>query len=710
MQGRWHVSKAEDTRLQSLTQQSRYESLFTHHPDHVFSLDLKGYVTSANRSLCEMLNCTKSDIVGHHFTEFMLDDDKAEVIGYFERAIHGERLRYQTRALDLQGNPRHIEIINLPLTVEGKVIEVFGISKDISHDVVNEEEMRVLKRSVDSSANGIIIADAKQPDHPLTYVNPAFLEMTGYSESEVLGRNCRFLQGEGSDPEVVSKLRTAISQGSDVNVVIRNYRKDGTPFWNDLYISPVRDNSGEITHFIGVQQDISRRIEAENRLDYQSTHDVLTGLPNRSLFEERLSHDAELAIRNHRSLVVLYVDLDEFKPINDSLGHIVGDKILQQVAERISDVIEPGDTLARYNGDEFLLLLPSLMHVDDAQVVAERILTTLSQPFSIDSETVYLTASIGIAEGEFSNPILAREPHMLIRQADMAMYQAKKGGRNTVHWYSSEITEQMNERVILRRELEGALQQDDLQLHFQPIVDSNTGRTVSVEALVRWIHPKRGMIAPAVFIPLAEQTGQIIAIGDWVLREACTTIAELNQTREEPLTVAVNISPLQFTRSNFLCNIEKLLQEFSLEPSMLEIEVTEGVLFHDEEIAIDTLHSLQNMGIRVSIDDFGTGYSSLSYLRLLPVHKLKIDRSFIHEVTESERDCAIVGGIIDLAHHLSLVTVAEGIETAEQEAILKQQGCTLLQGYYFARPMPLADLNEFLRHELNAPLDNPAPN
>ncbi|WP_163559281.1 EAL domain-containing protein [Halomonas sp. NO4] len=565
--------------------------------------------------------------------------------------------------------------------------------QDISQRKRTESQLHLLERGIESSVNGVVIADARQPDLPIVYVNAAFERITGYSRIEALGRNCRFLQGENSDPQACAAIRHGLEAQSTVHVTLLNYRKDGMPFWNELYISPVRDDNGELSHFIGIQNDISTQREYESRLAYTASHDTLTGLANRSLLEDRLHQGCQFARRYTRTLAVLFVDLDDFKPINDSLGHELGDQVLVEVAERLADQVRSGDTVARFGGDEFVILLPDLAHPDDLLPIVERLLESVARPYRIDNSELRLTASIGIALGEGD----LEHPTELLQQADLAMYEAKRLGRNTYQWYSRDLNHQVKERVALRNALQHAIEEEQFELHYQPQFDRANGRITGFEALIRWHHPERGYVSPAEFISLAEDTGQIIPISDWVLATACRDGRHLNDLGLGEFVMAVNVSPMQFQRSQFVPGVFSALEALGLPACQLELELTEGILMGHAETTIQILERLRAQGIRIAIDDFGTGFSSLSYLKHLPVNRLKIDRSFIREVISDHRDAAIVQGILSMASSLQLEVVAEGVETQAQYAYLHKQHCDSFQGYYFARPMPLATLEAFLR-------------
>lgn len=675
--------------------EQRYRSLFAYNPDAVFSLDLAGRFVTANEHCATLTGHALEEILGSHFAHFIHEHDFPRIQGFFEATARGEPRRYELEIPTADGQVRRLDLTNLPIVVNDEIRGVYGIAKDITQRSEYETRLRILERGVEASVNGVLIADARRHDLPIIYVNAAFQRMTGYRREEILGRNCRFLQGPETDREAVRRIRLRLAQHQEVHVTLCNYRKDGTPFWNDLFISPVRDEAGQVTHFVGVQHDISEHKAYEARLAYHAHHDVLTGLANRALLEDRLDHDFAVARRQGTLLAVLFMDLDEFKPINDSLGHAVGDRLLLGVARRMESAMRSADTLARFGGDEFVALLTGLQHEEQAIQVAERLLELIARPYCIDGHELYLTTSIGIA---VSGEEVAK-PTELIQQADMAMYRAKQQGRNAYQWFTPEITSRMGERVVLRNELQEAIEQGAFELHYQPLFDRDGGM-VGVEALLRWPHPERGYVSPGVFIPFAEETGQIMPLSRWVLRRACRDMQALVESGHDRLRVAVNLSPLQFHRSSFLATLRDTLRETGLATDRLALELTEGILMNDTQGAIETLDALHGMGIRVAIDDFGTGYSSLSYLKNLPIDTVKIDRSFVCEVTRNPRDAAIIQGIISMAHHLGLKVAAEGIEDADQHRLLVGHGCDLFQGFYLARPMPLDRLHVFIEERL----------
>jgi len=684
------VERDQDRRSLRESEQ-RYRSLFAYHPDAVFSLDLQGRFATANPHCEAVTGFALDEIIDGHFSRFVHSDDLPRIQSHFERSLRGEPCRYELEVFNRDGEPRRLDMTNLPIVVEERIQGVYGIAKDVTEREENEMRLRILERGIEASVNGVVIADARRPDMPVTYVNSAFLEMTGYQRNEVLGSNCRFLQGPETDPQALQQLRDQLAAEQEVHVTLRNYRKDGEAFWNDLYISPILNDAGQVTHYVGIQHDISEHKAYEAQLAYHASHDALTGLGNRAMLEDRLAHDLALAARQGTRLGVMFIDLDEFKPINDSLGHAIGDRLLQQLAQRLTQVLRRGDTLARFGGDEFVILLNGLKEEEQALEVAERLLELVARPYRIEGHELHLTASIGIAvSADDGTP-----PMELIQQADMAMYRAKQQGRNAYQWFTPEITARVGERVALRNELQEAIETEAFELHYQPLFGRD-GEVVGLEALLRWQHPDRGNISPATFIPFAEQTGQIMPISRWVLSRACRDMETLRREGLTSLGVSVNLSPLQFHRGNFLTTLRETLRETGLPPRQLTLELTEGVLMNNTDSTIDTLDALRGMGIRVAIDDFGTGYSSFSYLKNLPIDTVKIDRSFIREIERNDRDSAITLGIVSMAHHLGLKVVAEGIETPTQHRLVKEHGCDVFQGFLLARPMPLERLKAFL--------------
>ncbi|RUO35173.1 putative bifunctional diguanylate cyclase/phosphodiesterase [Aliidiomarina sanyensis] len=550
-----------------------------------------------------------------------------------------------------------------------------------------QTELSTLKRGVEASVNGVVIADAKRPGWPLVYVNPAFEKMTGYAKDEMLGRNCSMLQGADTDPRAIEQIRNRLIKQKDVQTTLKNYRKDGTLFWNDLYIAPVRDSAGELTHFVGIQNDVTERKQQEDELAWHATHDVLTRLPNRMLLEDRLAQAWRSAQRHNESLAVMFLDLDGFKPINDSLGHDVGDSLLQQVAVRLVRLIRDGDTLARFGGDEFVVVLASPVNEADANRIAERLLVAVSEPFTVGERRLTLTASIGLS---LSQPD-TENPSVLIQQADMAMYKAKRRGNNNYEWFSDAINEKLEHHVMMRHELHTAVTNDEFFLEYQPIYRTN-GQVVGAEVLIRWRHPTRGIIPPGEFITLAETTGQIIAVGRWVLEQVCRDIPRLKALGME--RVGLNLSPIQLNRQGFFEELLEMTRQYKVLPECIVIELTENVLVSELSNAVQTLEELHDAGFKIALDDFGTGYSSLRYLQTLPIDIIKIDRTFVHASGPSHPYEPIARAMLALAHELGVDAVGEGVETQEHLTFLREHRCGFAQGFYLCRPKLLSVLEQ----------------
>jgi len=555
-----------------------------------------------------------------------------------------------------------------------------------------EEALRLRDRAVEASVNPVLIVSATDPAMPIVYVNHAFEQVTGYSRDEMLGQNCRLLQGTDRNQPELEKIRRAIAEQTDGRALLRNYRKDGSLFWNMLYVTPVRDpRSNQVTHFVGVQHDITEIKRYQEELEHQANHDALTGLANRNLLRDRLEQGLRVAHRYGRACTVAFIDLDNFKLINDSLGHDIGDQVLKIVGERLAACIREGDTVARLGGDEFVLLVTEHGRDSGRLRVAQRVIVAISQPFAIEQREFKVTCSIGIA----SFPQDGTDADTLLRNADTAMYRAKDLGRNTFQLYSSEMNANLDERLTLETDLWNALERNEFALYYQPKIDLSTRQIVGLEALLRWHHPTKGTILPERFIPIAEESSLIVEIGNWAIREACSQNRDWQNAGCREMPIAVNVSGRQL-HNGLAAVVRAALVSADLSPHCLEIELTESAVMSNTEAAIEALSLLREMGVRISLDDFGTGYSSLSYLKRLPVTGLKIDQSFVRDLASDPDDAAIVRAIIVVAQELTLDVTAEGVETAEQVEFLENHGCGRAQGYYFARPLPADEMRSKL--------------
>ena len=555
---------------------------------------------------------------------------------------------------------------------------------------VAEQRVRLLSLAVEQSPVSVVVTDR---EGRISYVNPKFEEVSGYGLAEIQGELFTFLASEHISQLRLEILWETIGAGREWRGEFCNRRKDGEIFWEYATIAPLKDEAGALSHFVVVKEDITARRAYEEKLLHQANYDEVTGLPNRVLMLDRLHQSIALAHRYNRFTALLYVDLDRFKTVNDIFGHAAGDDLLRGAARRLAASVHEGDTVARVGSDEFVIVLPGVSSGRAAEKVAHRVLEAFGQPFRINDQEVFVTASIGVSLA----PADGDNRQVLLRNADLAMGQAKECGRNQVRFFTTGINQRLQERLQIETALRGALGRDELLLHYQPILDLATGKVKAIEALLRWRRADGELLAPDQFIPVAEDTGLIVPIGEWVLASACADLCRLDALGGPPLRVAVNVSPRQMRAGDFGSVVGRVLAESGLDPARLELELTESLLMDDTSDSVRTLEKLNDLGVRLSIDDFGTGYSSLSYLQRYPFDTLKIDRSFICEVERNDHSTRLVETIIAMAHGLDLEVIAEGVETATQMAMIRERDCDLAQGYHISRPVPFEALAAFLR-------------
>ena len=572
----------------------------------------------------------------------------------------------------------------------GRVTHFIGIQEDITRQKADEERLRQSAAVFANTSEGMTVTDLAGN---ILEVNQAFSDITGYRRDEVLGQNPRLLQSGRHGPEFYQAMWTTLREAGHWRGEVWNRRKNGEVYPEWLTLSTVYDEAGEPCNYIGVFADISSIKRSEEQLEYLAHHDPLTGLPNRLLFHARLEHAMEQTRRDATTLAVLFLDLDRFKSVNDLSGQAVGDRLLKEVAERLRGCVRLDDTIARIGGDEFVILLEHVGEPENAGAVARKILQGFGEPFQIEDRTQYLSASIGIS----IYPGDGEDVASLMRNADTAMYQVKEGDRQGYLYYTEEFTALATERAALENELHRALTLNQLQVYYQPQVDQRSGTLTGAEALLRWQHPERGLISPAVFIPIAEESGLIGEIGSWVLATACAQAQTWLDLGLDFGRVSVNVAGPQIRHGDLVEVTRAALRESGLSPEHLELEVTEGFVMRRAEKAVEHMLGLRRLGVSLAIDDFGTGYSSLSYLKRLPIDRLKIDRSFVRDIPHDGDDAAIARAIIALAYSLGLEVIAEGVETSAQRHFLTEEGCYLAQGYLYARPLPADDFLNWAR-------------
>lgn len=600
-----------------------------------------------------------------------------------QRAVAGEHVTFRRRHRRADGKKRDTEVTLVPHhDTAGELQGFYSMILDITDRRRAEKALRLRERALESSVNGVMITGTAAEDYALVYVNPAFERITGYSAAEVLGRNPRFLRGEHTPAAQFKALGTALSDEREGSVQVCNYRKDGSLFWNELYIAPVKDDQGRVTHYIGISTDVTERVRHLEQLERHAHYDPLTGLPNRNLLRDRLQQAIAQANRTAKPAAVLYIDLDHLKRINDSLGHALGDEVIAELGKRIARTLRVGDTVARMGGDEFVAVL-ALKREADAARVAEKLREALAAPLKLGAHEFVLSASVGAA----IYPKDGKDAETLLRNADAALYRAKGEGRDCLRFFTAEMNARVLEQVQLEGKLRRALDGREFQLHYQPIVDLATKQVVGVEALIRWRTADGQMVAPDHFIPMAEDSGLIMPIGRWVLQAAALHSRKLNRGGT-PLYVSVNLSARQFRDPTLVQSVRETLLSSRADGAQMQIEITETTVMSDAEEAVQTLRDLKDLGLRISVDDFGTGYSSLSYLKRFPLDTLKIDRGFVRDLATDPDDLTISRTVIDLAHGLGLGVIAEGVETARQAEILAGHGCDAAQGFLYGRPAP----------------------
>ena len=660
--------------------------------DPIITMDLTGYVTGWNQASQELFGYTPEEAIGQHILFLYADEEDVGAEALPELFLDGGSSFFEVRRRKKSGE---VFWAGMSLSAihddDGEMVSLVAHLSEITQQRTTQEQLRLQTRVIENSDHGIMITDDSER---IVFVNAAFARITGYTAQEAIGQTPDLLRSGVHSVDFRSEVRAAMKGASPWHGEIVGRRKNGELFPQSVSIGVVRNESGEVSNAFSTFADISVLRATEERMHHLANHDELTGLPNRTLLNRLLVQAVTAAKRQGSHGALLVIDLFRFTSINDALGHEVGDRLLCEVGRRFRGTLRDEDVLARVGGDEFVVALLNISRREHAAFVAQKLLQSLAEPITIDGHKLHIDASIGISV----YPEDGLETKDLLRYADVAMKKVQKSGETGYLFYSAEMDERAREYLRLEGELRQALKADNLQLYYQPKVSLRSGRIVGAEALLRWRHPSEGMISPAVFVPIAEETGLILSIGEWVLGEACRQMREWLDAGIQVPPVAINISARQFD-VRLPAKIQAVLEMHRLEPGQLKLEITESLLVRGAETVIPVMNALVAMGLGLSLDDFGTGYSSLAYLKRFPISTLKIDRAFVIGIPDDENDCAIARAIITMGSQLRQEIVAEGVESEAQLAFLRSLGCDQLQGYLFSPPVPAGDFASMVRED-----------
>ena len=669
------------------------EGLIETAPTIVLVLDTEGRIVRFNPYMEEITGYSLKEVTGQDwFENFLPQGDRNKVRELFNTAINGKQTRGNVNSiLTRNGEQREIEWYDTTLSDSfGNVIGLLSVGQDITERRKLYEQLQLSAMVMDNTPEGIMIVDN---DLHIVKVNPAFVHTTGYSEEEIIGKKPGILSSNRHDESFYDEMWKTIKLNDHWQGEIWNRRKDGDIYPEWLLINAIRNEEGNVTHYVGIFSDISTQEHIRKRLHSLAYYDALTDLPNRELFKDRLKNSLAQAKREEGKVALMFLDLDNFKKINDTLGHRAGDSLLKEVAHMLKECVRDSDTVARLGGDEFTIIMPGVRHVEGVAKMAEKILRTMEIPMHTeDGHDIYAGTSIGIS----LYPDDGNDVDTLLKNADTAMYRAKAAGRKNFMFYTREMSEYFAERLLMENELRKAIENEVLTLAYQPQVEIESGRVTGFEVLARWHHAQKGWISPVQFITIAEETGLILPIGEWVLRQACMQLKQWQEQFSPELKIAVNLSGHQVHQKGLVDKILSAIKASGIPVHTLELELTESSLMDNIDSTINTLSELNNHGIQLAIDDFGTGYSSLSYLKRFDIHKLKIDQSFVRDITTDKDDAEIVTTIIAMAKNLSLNVIAEGVETREQLDYLWEKGCNEVQGTYFCSPKSAEEITAML--------------
>ena len=674
--------------------ETKYKSIFDSSNDAIIILKDE-IITDCNQRALEVFAADREYLIGRQIDilnpEKQADgrDSDEAARQFINDVMNGVPQNFEWTHKKIDGSPIWVDI-NLSRVSINDEFYIISIIRDITGRKSVEDRLRLLSMAIEHNLTMVVIAN---PDSIIEYVNPKFCEITGYSRNEVVGQSLRMLKSGLIANDIYDEMWKELMSGKQWQGEVHNRKKNGDFYWVHSKISPIKGDDNSIKYLVVLEEDISVRKEYEDRLIQQANYDSLTSLPNRILLLDRMGQEMARAKRQRRFIVLMLIDLDNFKKVNDYLGHAAGDDILKEVAARLQKCIRHSDTIARFSGDKFFILLQDLLRPGESESIAEKILQSIKDPFILDDNEFSLTASIGLTV----YPADGDNPHVLMKNADAAMYRSKEAGKNRYSFFSSELNERAIYRLQIENNLRYALEKQEFYLMFQPQISLVSGNVVGAECLLRWKNAEMGNVPPDAFIPIAEETGMIIRIGAFVLSEACREAMAWQEAAGYPIRLSVNVSSKQFRGIDFHTMVQEVLETTGYSAKNLEIEITESILITDVDRTVQILNQLVKAGISISVDDFGTGYSSLSYLKRFPVATLKIDKSFINNITTDAGDQALSKAIIAMGHSLGMEVIAEGVEMPEQIEMLKLYNCDTIQGYFYSRPILAEDFLKFLK-------------
>lgn len=671
--------------------EQKFQKLIETANDAIFICEVEsGKITNVNQKACELTGYTAPELIGRPYYDIYPPEDRPFYKEFFEERVYNtsspqRNIFVQNR----DGRKIPVEVSGSVTTFRGKTF-MLDIYRDITERLETELQLRKLSSAVEQSPSSAVIMDTTGR---LEYANPKFMQTTGYNLNEIIGQNWFSLKTDHLTQNQSNDIWKNLQTGQAWRGELHSKKKDGTFFWEYTAISPIRRYDGNISHFLAVSEDITIRKQYEEQLLRQATYDNLTQLPNRLLMLDRLKQAVARVKRENIKTAILFIDLDHFKDVNDTLGHDNGDKLLIEVARRLQNCIRGSDTVSRLGGDEFLVILQNIGEETMASIVAQRILESLAAPVIVENQEIFISASIGITVA----PNDSDDPQVLLRNSDAAMYQSKEASRNTFHFFTAEMNERVRLRMQISTRLRHAIEENALSLLYQPIIDVKTEKCVGAEALIRWKDSQLGPVFPDQFIPIAEETNQIIPIGKWVMETALTQAKQWQTTILPNFRMSVNVSVRQLKDTNLGRETEDVVRRLNIPPETIEMEITEGFILSQNPVILKNLESFRQLGVHMAVDDFGTGYASFGYFSKFSFHTLKIDRQFLWDTGKDPSKTKLFQAIIYVGQSLGLKIVSEGVETKEHLDLIRSFNCDYLQGFYFAKPLTVPDFEEFLR-------------